>query len=511
MGPTARDEVARAVKTEPGLLRRGSAAAVLALLSASALAPVAVAVASGSAVTTALAGVAGGIGGGYLTGFIQKAANRLQGKSADSPESGDLRNEMAADLLIDLEKGDATARALSADLTNLLESIDGFAAATTVAQGDLRYHLTECFTELKEQRQSTLKRLDAIRVEQRRQGRRQREHGEMLEEITDQLRYRSPERPAGEDGASTDNVQPVMVTHVVESASPAMVTGLASWYGGAELVTGDRVYQIHDDLLEEHFSPDRHVARRQARGLQLVPSRRTGSGYVWLRQVQAHGDGAMARTALQALARENDLLRSLGSVRGFPRIHKFVPENRSATLVTGWPASHSRACDTLLALLGRDGTPLDAYRVFRLCTGLAELCTTLAKLHDKNVVHRHLTPAAIIMLDNGRLVLRDLGLAAQPPEPGEGPPNYQAPEQRQRSYQHPGPHTDVYQLAAVAYHLLVGRPPDAWLPLPVQAQAPQVPERIGRAVDAALTQASNGRPCIRSLGATLRAARDELS
>jgi hypothetical protein len=108
-------------------------------------------------------------------------------------------------------------------------------------------------------------------------------------------------------------------------------------------------------------------------------------------------------------------------------------------------------------------------------------------------------------------VLRDLGLATQYPEPGEGPAAYQASEQRRRSYRRPGPSTDVYQLAAVAYHLLVGRPPDARLPLPVRGQVPQVPERIGSAVDAALAQAPNGRPHIRSLGATLRAARDDLS
>lgn len=54
---------------------------MLALLSASALAPVAVAVAGGTVVATALAGVAGGVGGGYLTGVIEKAASRLLGRN----------------------------------------------------------------------------------------------------------------------------------------------------------------------------------------------------------------------------------------------------------------------------------------------------------------------------------------------------------------------------------------------------------------------------------------------
>jgi hypothetical protein len=371
VGPSARDEVVRAVKTEPGRLRRGSAAAVLALLSASALAPVAVAVAGGTAVATALAGVAGGVGGGYLTGVIDKAVNRLLGKSADPLESGDVRDEMEADLLVALKKNDSAARELSDDLTNLLESIGGFTAATTVAQDDLRDHLAECFTELVQQRQSTLNRLDAIEVEQRSQGRRQRNHGEMLEELTDRSRYLMSERPSGEGGTSWGGAQPIVVGHVVQPTHPRTTPSVASWCSGAEVAIGDRVYQIHGDLLKEQFSSDRCVVRREARGLQLVPTRRADGGYVWLRQVEAHQDSSVAWTALQALARENELLRSLGSVRGLPRVREFVQENHSATLVTGWPASRSGApCDTLADLLGRDGTPLDDWRVCRLCTGL---------------------------------------------------------------------------------------------------------------------------------------------
>jgi hypothetical protein len=243
VGPSARNEVVRAVRTEPGRLRRGSAAAVLALLSASALAPVAVAVAGGTAVVTALAGVAGGLGGGYLTGVIEKAANRLRGKNAGPLESGDVRDEVAADLLIALEKNDFTARELSADLTNLLTSIGGFEAARTVAQGALRDHLAECFTELVQQRQSTLKRLGAIEVEQRRQGRRQRDHGEMLEELTDRSRYLMSERSSGEDGASSGDAQPIVVGHVAQPTQPRTTPGAASWCGGAEVTTDDHVYR----------------------------------------------------------------------------------------------------------------------------------------------------------------------------------------------------------------------------------------------------------------------------
>ncbi|MGH3926968.1 MAG: hypothetical protein ACRDTT_29555, partial [Pseudonocardiaceae bacterium] len=161
--------------------------------------------------------------------------------------------------------------------------------------------------------------------------------------------------------------------------------------------------------------------------------------------------------------------------------------------------------------LGRDGTPLDAWRVFRLATGLVGLCNSLARLHDQEVAHRYLTPAGIIMLDSCRqLMLRDLGLAAREPEPGEGPVDYQAPEQRRRSYRRPGPCTDVYQLAAVVYHLVAGYPPNIGRVLPLRAYAPDVPEQLSRAVDTALASGPDERSDIRSLASMLRAASGKL-
>ena len=56
-------------------------------------------------------------------------------------------------------------------------------------------------------------------------------------------------------------------------------------------------------------------------------------------------------------------------------------------------------------------------------------------------------------------MLRDLGLAARDHEPGEGPAAYQAPEQRRGGNGRSGSHTDIYQLAAIAYHLVAGHPP----------------------------------------------------
>jgi hypothetical protein len=427
------------------------------------------------------------------------------------------REALAADLLAALEKGDSTAQELGAELTTFLKKIDGFKAAVNAAEDDLRAHLRECFKELFEQQRAALTALGAIGAEQRRQGKQLRGQTKLNEENADRLRWltsRLTERSSTEPSspAASGGPQPA-VTPII--AAPAVVTAAPSagaWYGGAEVAIGDRVYLIHDDLLEEHFSPDRSLLRRQARGLRLVPSSGPGAGYVWVRHVEAHRGTPLARIALNALAHERDLLASLRSVRGLPRVSQFAADNRTATLVAGWPASRSTGvpCERLDALLGRDGAPIDPWHLFRLCTGLAGLCETLAKLHDHGVTHRYLTPGGIITLDDGRLVLRDLGLAARDHEPGEGPADYQAPEQR-RGDRHPGPQTDIYQLAAVAYHLVTGRPPNAGISLPVRAQARDVPERVRRALDAALALDPTERPDISSLGATLRAARDDLS
>lgn len=514
MGRAVREEVAHTVAAESGRLRRGSAVVVLALLSASALVPVVVGVAGGGAVATALAGVAGNVGSGYLTGVIERVAVRLRRGSAGSPGSEMVRDALATDLLAALEKGDSTAQALSAELIALLMKIDGFEAAVNAAEEDLRTHLLACFEELVEQQRAALKTLDVIDAEQRRQGRQLRYQTRLGEESVDRLRWLTERLSATQSSPPPSGEAQQVTSIVVTPAVPAAAPSTTVWHGGAEVVIGGRVYLLHADPLEERFSSDHCLLYRQARGLQLVPAGGSDGGYVWLRQVEVRRDTPAARIALQALARERELLARLGSVRGLPRVNQFtVTAGRTATLVVVWPASPSTGapCESLEVFLDRNGTPIDPWRLFRLCTGVAGLCESLARLHDHGVAHRYLTPAGIITFDDGRLVLRDLGLAARGHEPGEGPAEYQAPEQRRRGNGRSGPKTDVYQLAAVAYHLIAGRPPSARIPLPLRAQAHDVPERIGRAVDAALAPNPAERPDIRSLGATLRAARDDLS
>jgi hypothetical protein len=230
---------------------------------------------------------------------------------------------------------------------------------------------------------------------------------------------------------------PVPARHVLVSGSvptTAGRTGVPGWSAGEQLRIGDRGYLLVDGTLAERPLAGAAARYREARGLQVTPVPQPGAEHVWLRQIVARPNMASAVAELVVLAAEWELLDGLRSVRGFPRLAQYVSSEHLATLVTGWPASRSThlPCETL-GLIAPPGPPLDEWRTSKLCKGLAGLSRTLAVLHDRGRAHRHLTPAGLVRLDDDTLVLRDLGLAACGYEPGEGPPDYQAPEQCRRT------------------------------------------------------------------------------
>jgi hypothetical protein len=468
-----------------------------------------------------LAGAAGNVGSGMLTNVLDRAIARLGGEKPGSADVDAIRDDLAGELRSALQRQDASARDLSAGLFDLLMRIGGVEAAIDAAADDISDNVLACFRRLAGQQGEALSKLQAIEAGQRRQERRQRDHGRKIEEMNDRLRLvtglladqrSAPGSPAPPLTGSSGFIQ-----LAGPAAGPAL--GISGWAGGAEIMIGDRVYLLHDEFLEERSSADHSVLYRQARGLRLIPRGGRDDEHAWLRQ--AHVPSARsqpsqgqpstaARAALAALGGERDLLARLRSVRGLPCVSQLVDGGRTATLVLGWPATRSGApCDTLSARLG--GGPMDTWRMSRLFTGLASLCRTLTALHEGGFTHRLLTPSGIIVLDDGRLVLRDAGLAASSPGPGEGPADYQAPEQRAGGRGRPGPGTDCYQLAAVAYHLVAGHPPHPRMPLPLLTQAPGVPDRVSAALDAALTSDPAQRPGLPALSQMFRAAADDLS
>ena len=104
---------------------------------------------------------------------------------------------------------------------------------------------------------------------------------------------------------------------------------------------------------------------------------------------------------------------------------------------------------------------LTARQAFPLIRQLAE---ALDFLHARGVVHRDLKPANIMVGDDDRLTLVDFGISQQNnttrltmPGMVVGTPLYMAPEQI--TSDEAGPAADLYALAMLTWHLLVGSHP----------------------------------------------------
>ena len=122
--------------------------------------------------------------------------------------------------------------------------------------------------------------------------------------------------------------------------------------------------------------------------------------------------------------------------------------SRAARWPRSWPARRSRPS-------GRRGR-------WRRWRGPSTRRTCLG------VVHRDLSPANILVADDGTPKVTDFGLAklligdgSLRTQTGDllGTPSYMSPEQAAGSHRSVGGATDVYALGAILYEMLTGRPP----------------------------------------------------
>ncbi|MEZ4431056.1 MAG: protein kinase [bacterium] len=156
-----------------------------------------------------------------------------------------------------------------------------------------------------------------------------------------------------------------------------------------------------------------------------------------------------------------------------------------------------RPLDAIIA----DG-PLDEPAVRRL---IVEVCAALTALHRNNLVHRDLKPANIMVGDDGRITVMDLGIVQQIGDDADGveaastvgTPRYMPPEMF--SGGEVDGRADLYALGVIAWHALAGRPPfdgptpmailyrQAHEPAPdLTAAAPHVSRALAAAIHCAL-------------------------
>jgi hypothetical protein len=312
------------------------------------------------------------------------------------------------------------------------------------------------------------------------------------------------------------NGRPSAVFVTPAGAAPAGEAPLEQrWRAGEEGWLGDRRYLLLGDkagLTREGRDPSGAQPRRQAVARQTDPEPASGQALSWLRQ----GGGDLTRerdllvrvqtAAAASTAAGNGTRRRRGGrpPLDIPHVTYYHGGPGTVTLALSWPAERDGLPAQTLAARFPPGS-LDEWRVARLLTGVRGLAASLEHLHRLRATHRNLSTESILATGSGQFALRDLGLAAVPFRPGEGPPEYQAPEQAFGARPaRPGPAADVYQLAAIIYHLVTGRAPGK---NPPPARHPGLAESVTGIISAALAAQPTDRPDLRSFRLALNAPR----
>ncbi len=221
------------------------------------------------------------------------------------------------------------------------------------------------------------------------------------------------------------------------------------------------------------------------------------------------GRGAMGRV-LQVRHREMGVVRALKVVLpgGTQRAERFAREVRSLAKVRHPNVVAVHECGQLPdgslyyvmdRIEGRTLRDLIQDRATQQPFGIAlEIAVGIARgveaLHRAGVIHRDLKPENVVLNQNGRPVVLDLGLAVDPESDERltqtgalmGTPAYMAPEQIDGRRDDLSPRIDVYALGLIVFELFTGEPA-------VQADVSHV-ELIGRILTTDRPQPSSVDP-----------------
>ncbi|MGY1844096.1 protein kinase domain-containing protein [Modestobacter sp. SYSU DS0875] len=185
---------------------------------------------------------------------------------------------------------------------------------------------------------------------------------------------------------------------------------------------------------------------------------RGGSGQVWRARPRNGGEPVAVKVLLRGdperQEREARLLAELDHPH-LVRLHRVVRRE-----VRGGPAEVSLVLEllaggSLAALLARRGR----LRPGEVVTTVAPVAAALAQAHERGVVHGDLSPGNVLFTAEGRPVLTDLGTARLVGDTAraEVTPPYVDPVVARGGA--PGPASDVFGVAAAAFHALTGIAP----------------------------------------------------
>ena len=183
--------------------------------------------------------------------------------------------------------------------------------------------------------------------------------------------------------------------------------------------------------------------------------------------------------------------------------HPHVVEVLEAGVADGRPFLASRLVKgrTLAQRIESDG-PLEDAEAVRI---VSEVASALDVLHERELVHRDVKPANVILEEGGGALLADFGLARGASDTVftqtgrvSGTVDYLAPEVIRGA--HAAPAADVYALGCVAYACLSGGPPFGARPVPdailahLEADPEPLASPLSEAVLQALAKSPDDRP-----------------
>jgi peptide/nickel transport system substrate-binding protein len=193
-----------------------------------------------------------------------------------------------------------------------------------------------------------------------------------------------------------------------------------------------------------------------------------------------------------ALLREARVLLGLRPHANLPLVREDFFEGDRYYIVMDWVAGESIA-----TVLDRHRSGLPIAEVVR---DLRPVAGALDHLHghDPPIIHKDVKPGNLIREPDGRVVLVDFGLSNAGPagtKAYSGTPGFMAPELATAAP--PTPAADVFELAATAFAMLTGHPPDGTMPM-----LDGLPPGRNEAVQSVVRQGLSIDPDRRQIGAT---------